>query len=79
MGGEDAGAYALTLRYRACDFSKLSPSPFPLPSREGDLETLSPGGRGEGEGEYENEISHLKLGPMGCGGIRLDRAWERNV
>ena len=57
-------SYALTLCYRACDFSKLSPSPFPLPSREGDLETLSPGGRGEGEGEYESEISHLKLAHM---------------
>jgi len=59
-----SASYALTLCYRACDFSKLSPSPFPLPSREGDLETLSPGGRGEGEGEYESEISHLKLAPM---------------
>jgi hypothetical protein len=40
------------------------PSPFPLPSREGDLETLSPGGRAEGEGEHESEISDLKLAPM---------------
>ena len=49
----DTGAYALTLWYRSCDFSKLSPSPFPLPSREGDLETLSPGGRGRERGSMK--------------------------
>jgi len=38
------------LRYRSRDFTMLSPSPFPLPSREGSSKTLSPGGRGPGEG-----------------------------
>ncbi len=46
------------------DFGYLSPSPFPLPSREGGPKTLSPGGRGEGEGEYKITILHLKLAPM---------------
>jgi len=37
----------------SCDVSYLSPSPFPLPSREGVAKTLSPGGRGKGEGAFK--------------------------
>ena len=69
-------SYALTYERCTSDFIVLSPSPFPLPSREGDLETLSPGGRGEGEGEYESEMSHLKLAPMGRGGICGPQIWR---
>jgi len=31
-----------------------SPSRYPLPSREGNSETLSPGGRGKGEGAFRS-------------------------
>jgi hypothetical protein len=38
------------MTFVASDFVLLSPSPSPLPSREGIMKTLSPGGRGKGEG-----------------------------
>jgi hypothetical protein len=45
--------------------NQLSPSPFPLPSREGLLKTLAPGGRGQGEGDFAKSNHTLKLAPMG--------------
>jgi hypothetical protein len=35
--------------------------PYPLPSREGNEETLSPGGRGKGEGDLNHRRSPAKL------------------
>jgi hypothetical protein len=46
------------------DFGLSSPSPFPLPSREGIPETLSPGGRGQGEGVARDREPSPKLAPM---------------
>lgn len=53
-----------------------SPSRYPLPSREGDLKTLSPSGRGEGEGECEIKILYEKLAYMGSA---PDRKWPASV
>jgi hypothetical protein len=39
---------------RECLGRRQSPSPFPLPSRDGVLKTLSPGGRGKGEGGLQD-------------------------
>jgi len=59
-------------------------APFPLPSREGVLETLSPGGRGQGEGVVGNQKPDPKLTPMRFrrnDGITLPRIgqnyWQR--
>ena len=61
----DGAPFALA--YEGCtgDFSLLSPSPFPLPSREGDSKSLSPRGRWWGEGEsavrkYGGKLAHMR-------------------
>jgi hypothetical protein len=43
-----------------CNSGKLSPSPVPLPSKEGVLKTLSPGGGGQGEGVFPSTMTSIR-------------------